>query len=234
MIVAHLGAEGVGKPVPAVDRDGAERQVHDFLLSEVFACFGVKLVGHSLADARQCLGPGERGTLAVSKERRFAPGVERVQALLGFAARARVFAMHVEAVGAAVDLRGAHLDEFHERMLKAAVFDVLLQLAHGLEGACGSFHVIKSLFHNVSPLLNSLVRVRVSGVMCEHAEWATHDMHENMTQARVGLLYIGMSVRNSRAACRHAAMVPPRRPPDGGAAPTCRFWRRSEEHTSEL
>ena len=47
----------------------------------------VDLVGHmGLADQRQRLGPLERGVFAVGVERRFAPGVEHVQTLLGLAA----------------------------------------------------------------------------------------------------------------------------------------------------
>src|SRR5262249_56955433 len=49
----------------------------------------------------------------------FAPGRQQVDALLGLALAAGFGRMHVDAVGAAVDLRGADLDEFHQARLEA-------------------------------------------------------------------------------------------------------------------
>jgi hypothetical protein len=50
-----------------------------------------------LGNAGYSFRPRQRGSLAFAEERRLAPGVERVKPLLGFAGRARVFAVHVQA-----------------------------------------------------------------------------------------------------------------------------------------
>ena len=52
-------------------------------------------------------------------ERGLAPGVEQVEPLLGLAGGARVLAVHVDAIRAAVQLRGAHLDELEQSVLEA-------------------------------------------------------------------------------------------------------------------
>jgi hypothetical protein len=39
--------------------------------------------------------------------------------------------LHVEAIGAAVDLRGAHLDEFDQVLLQTALLDIGLHLLDG-------------------------------------------------------------------------------------------------------
>src|SRR5262249_18745925 len=66
------------------------------------------------ADARDGLGPLERRALTIAEERRLPPGVERVEALLGFACVPGVLGVHVDAVRAAVDLRRADLDELEQ------------------------------------------------------------------------------------------------------------------------
>ncbi len=53
----------------------------------------------------------------------------------GFAKGARVLRVHVEAVGAAVDLRRAKLDELDEGMLEAARLHLVLQRQHRLAEA---------------------------------------------------------------------------------------------------
>jgi hypothetical protein len=45
------------------------------------------------------------------------PGVEQIEALLGLAAGARFARMHMDAIGAAIDLRGASLDQIDRRMV---------------------------------------------------------------------------------------------------------------------
>jgi len=67
-----------------------------------------------IADEGDRFRPLERGALALGVERGFAPGVQRVEALLGFPGVAGVLGVHVDAVGAAVDLRGAGLHELEE------------------------------------------------------------------------------------------------------------------------
>jgi hypothetical protein len=51
------------------------------------------------------------GALAVGEVRRLAPGGQGIEALFGLADRPCVLGVHVDAVGAAVQLRGANADE---------------------------------------------------------------------------------------------------------------------------
>src|SRR5690349_15535659 len=60
----------------------------------------------------------QRCPLAQAVERRLAPGREDVQPLLVLAPGPSVLAVHVEAVGAAVELGGAQLDELQQRRLE--------------------------------------------------------------------------------------------------------------------
>jgi len=55
--------------------------------------------------------PAPRSALAHAVDRRFAPGVEQMHALVGFAERARVARVHRKTIGATVDLRDADLDQ---------------------------------------------------------------------------------------------------------------------------
>lgn len=45
---------------------------------------------------------------------------------------AQVFPVHVQAIGATVDLGGAQLNEVHQRLLQPAAMQVLFQAEHGL------------------------------------------------------------------------------------------------------
>jgi hypothetical protein len=57
-----------------------------------------------LRHERHGLDPCQRGPLALVEERRLAPRIESVQPLLGFAGRASIKRVHVDAESAAVDL----------------------------------------------------------------------------------------------------------------------------------
>src|SRR5690606_8101608 len=92
----------------------------------------VDVVWHvRVAEQRDRFGPGKRGALALGEERRLAPGAERVDALLGLAGCPRIFRVHVDAVGARVDLRGANLHELEQRRFEPTLADLRRQLAHG-------------------------------------------------------------------------------------------------------
>ena len=95
-----------------------------------------------LRDLCNGLGPGEGRAFAVGEEGSLAPGFEGVQALLGFAGGAGVEGMHVEAVGATVDLRGTHFDEMEELWLEPALGDVLFNGEQVLERLLSVFAVI--------------------------------------------------------------------------------------------
>jgi hypothetical protein len=67
-------------------------------------------------------------------ERGYPPRIQQVQALLGFAVFAGILAMHVDAIDAAVDLRGAGLDQFDQRLLKAGCLHLRFQCAQRFDG----------------------------------------------------------------------------------------------------
>src|SRR5258706_11221690 len=109
---------------------------------------GVDIVGGvGLRDLRYGFGPGEGGALAVGEEGSLTPGFERVEALLGFSDGAGVDGMHVEAVTATVDLRGAHFDKVDELGLKAAFGDVLLDCEQVLEGLLRVLAIVDAKLH---------------------------------------------------------------------------------------
>src|SRR3546814_8787170 len=58
-----------------------------------------------LRHAGQGVGPGQRGAFAGRVDRRFVPGGEQIDALFGLARGARIDAVHIDAVGAAVEDR---------------------------------------------------------------------------------------------------------------------------------
>jgi len=75
-------------------------------------------IGHMIVrHQRHRLGPSQRRPLAIAKERGLAPGIQRIQPLLGLSPGPGVLGMHVQAVGASVDLRSPHLHQFDQRWL---------------------------------------------------------------------------------------------------------------------
>jgi hypothetical protein len=114
-VVAGDCAGGDGQTVPEIDGADGEGQVYDFLFGELFLQVCVHVVGGvGLRDEGERFCPGEGGALAVGEEGGFAPGFEGVEALLGFSGGTRIDGMHVQAVGASVDLRGSHFYEMKE------------------------------------------------------------------------------------------------------------------------
>src|SRR5262249_27388419 len=114
-------AETNREPIPAIDDVDHERELHLFLVAELGLERTVgAFVGMAFREPRQRLGPAQRGPLPLRVTRRFAPGWQQVDALLGLALAAGFGRMHVDAVGAAVDLRGADLHEFHQARLEAS------------------------------------------------------------------------------------------------------------------
>src|SRR5262245_47313616 len=124
------------------------------------------------------LGPGERAALAVGVEGGLAPGVEQVEPLLGLAGRAGVLGMHIDAVGAAVDLRGPQLHQMQEPVLQPAAAEVDLQAEQGPDGAGGRLRVIEPGLHRQYSLNSAVAppiptRMVGSGGTVERATLAT-------------------------------------------------------------
>src|SRR4051794_24721760 len=108
----HTGhaAEADRDPVPGVDRGHSPRQVRELPLGELPPRLSEQGIADALADARDGLGPGQCRPLPVGEEGRLAPGVQRVDPLLRLPRRPGVLRVHVDAIGAAVDLRRPDLD----------------------------------------------------------------------------------------------------------------------------
>src|SRR5690606_4798313 len=148
LVAADLGTEGDAEAVPAVDGDDREGEVDQFFFAEVFAYGVVDVVRHTVyAESGQRLGPLQRRTFAIAVERRFAPGIEQIKPLLRLARGAGILAVHVETVGAAVDLRSTHFDEFDQAVFQPALVDVVLQSQHRLRGAGELVEVCNTGFH---------------------------------------------------------------------------------------
>lgn len=114
MIVAGLGAEGDAQAIPGIDGDDGHREIRELFVSKLRFYAHVDSVRHvAFGDLCERFGPFEGGAFAFGIKRGFAPSVEKIKALLAFAVGTRVFRMHVKTIGAAIDLRSAHLHEFH-------------------------------------------------------------------------------------------------------------------------
>ena len=96
-------------------------------LREVRARLGIDVVRNPMrTEVGDRFGPGEGGALARREERGLAPDRDGVDALLGLAIGARILAVHVDAEGAAVGVRGAQLDELVEGRLEAGAAGVTM------------------------------------------------------------------------------------------------------------
>ena len=105
-------AETDAQTIPGVDGCHRQGQIDQFLIGEALPDLVVDAVRHVvLADQSYRFGPGKSRTLTICEEGRFAPRIKCVQTLFRFAAGPRILAMHVEAIGTAVDLRGAHFNQ---------------------------------------------------------------------------------------------------------------------------
>src|SRR5215218_4537096 len=98
--------------VPAVDRHDRVEERGQFGRVEVLGRGVVRTVDVAVAtELRERLRELEGGALAIAEQRRFAPRGDGEQPALALARRKRFLRMQVDAVGAAVELRGAELDE---------------------------------------------------------------------------------------------------------------------------
>ena len=61
-------------------------------------------------------------------------GVKKVKPLLGFAALARILRMHVDTIGAAINLRRTGLDQLDQRLFESRRLDLGLQRDERFDG----------------------------------------------------------------------------------------------------
>src|SRR6266487_2591357 len=81
---------------------------------------------------------------------RLAPGIEAVETLLVFSDSAQVFPVHVNAIGAAVNLRGAQFNKMEKRSLEAGLVKISFKPQHGLVYAGSNFGCVDSRLHGSS------------------------------------------------------------------------------------
>jgi len=150
--VPGLGPEHAREPVPAVDRDDREGEIDDLLLAEMFARRVVERFRYRLLRyARHRLGPGQGRALARREKRRFLPCRQGIEALFRFAARAGVDRVHVDAEGAVIDLRRAHLHQFEQLGIDVEMVRRLRQFQHRLIGFRRGLGVVEQSGHRLVP-----------------------------------------------------------------------------------
>jgi hypothetical protein len=100
--------------VHQADRD---REIHEFPFLKRHTRGLVRLIRHAgLGNARHCFGPRKGGTLTLVKEvPGFGPGLYQRQLLDFLSVLQQVARVHIEAVGAVVDLRNAQIDQVNKR-----------------------------------------------------------------------------------------------------------------------
>src|SRR5260370_13297153 len=76
-----------------------------------------------------------------------APRADHVQALLGLTTRTQILRMHIEAKGAAVELRDAIIDKVDQLWCETRPLDGLAQRHHGLAGVRIRLGVLDALLH---------------------------------------------------------------------------------------
>src|SRR5207247_79928 len=142
---------GNRQAIPGIDGRHRQRQVAQLLLAEVRSDFLVDSIRHVAAgDQGHGLRPCQGSALAIAVVRAFAPGVQRVESLLPFPDRAQILPVHVQAVGAAVDLRGPESDQMKQRLFQSTSLEVLIQGVNGLVHARGGLGVVEAWFHAFS------------------------------------------------------------------------------------
>ncbi len=100
----------------------------------------------------------QRNGLGPRQRRAFAPSVQCVQPLLFLSERAQIFPMHVETVGAAVDLRGPQSNQMQQRFIQPTLAEIPLQDVHGIVDAGSGLGIVESCFHKFSNKKNIYVR----------------------------------------------------------------------------
>ncbi|MNT39264.1 hypothetical protein D3C72_1754950 [compost metagenome] len=93
----------------------------------------------------QRLGPQQGGAFTLVEEGRFLPGADRHQAPKAFALVDRVGGVHVDAVGASVDLRSANPYQFTQGARQHRFGSGFLEAQHGLHGLRSGLVVVEAL-----------------------------------------------------------------------------------------
>src|SRR5438045_199810 len=120
--------------VPGIDRRDCQRQIGEFLFREMLACFLKDFAGSmTLLDICDRLRPGESGALPLRVIGRFSPGIQAIEPLLAFSRGSQILPMHVNAVGASVNLRIAQLNQSHQFGIEPGLRQIFFETRHCLE-----------------------------------------------------------------------------------------------------
>src|ERR1051325_5991748 len=105
LVRAHWRSEADRKPVPGIDRDDCQRQVHQFPFCKLLLHLTVDFIWHLIfADSGNRFRPGQRCPFPLIVERGLAPGGYSIKTLLAFAMAASILGMHIDTVSTAVNL----------------------------------------------------------------------------------------------------------------------------------
>ena len=143
---AHADRE----PVPGIDHRDRDRKIGQRLLVELAPDLLIDLVGGvGGRDIGQRFSPGQRRPLAVGVEGRLVPSVEQIQPRGCLAELAGLLRMHVQAVGAAIDLRYTDFDERHQLVIEAAALQIVLNRNQSSNSVGRSCERVQSLRHGL-------------------------------------------------------------------------------------
>ena len=135
-LLDHRDLHADGHAVPGVDLCDCPAQLDDFLVTElILQCVEVGIAAAVVLDQPgHGLGPVQRGAFALAVQAGFAPGLQAVDALPGLAMLAQIARMHVQAEGAAIELRHARLHEIHQDRAERRLGCGRADAGHGLIG----------------------------------------------------------------------------------------------------
>lgn len=149
LVAAGLAFEGDVETVPTIDRGDGQCEVGELFVVEVTMNFFEDVVGNFVI-LQQCDGfcPCEGRAFLLTVKRRVAPGIQTVKALFGFAHGAEIFRMHVETVGATVDLGDAKVEEVEQLSVEAAAEEIFFDSEERFQSAGVYRGEVDSFFHS--------------------------------------------------------------------------------------
>src|SRR5262249_53158760 len=116
------GLEGDGAAVPGIDEHDREGEIGNLLLGKLAANPVKKFVGNAtFGQLRDSFGPGTGGAFARIEEVRVPPVGDVIEPQLALAVDLGFLDMHVEAEGAAIDLRCPDVHEIADLLLDDAL-----------------------------------------------------------------------------------------------------------------
>jgi hypothetical protein len=175
--------------VPRVDLDDGIDESAEFVRRKDRCRFFDHLLwGVRFSNERDGLRQRQRATFSVCKEGRLSPRAQRVKTLFCLPSSTRVLGVHIETVGAPVDLGCPHLDELKEVRLKARTPDDSAQ----------SDDRLVALGPRSEPLLS----------LVGHSPECTEGRSEPGPSSRLGMLAPDLSPVQSTIPCEHRGTAP--------------------------